>query len=162
MTQGAAGTFNVNLPLTGPRGVEDRRGAGSGAFRDYTIVLHFDRAVNGGTAAMTGVGSTGPVTFIGNDMIVPLTGVGDVQTVTLTASNVTSSGGGVLPTASVLIGFLIGDVNGDGVVNTDSIVVRANSGSAVTSANFRADLNADGFIDAGDATLVRARSGNGL
>jgi hypothetical protein len=143
--------------------VEDRRGAGSGALRNYTIVLHFDRAVNGGTAAMTGVGSTGAVTFSGNDMIVPLTGVGDVQTVTLTTSNVTTSAGGVLPTASVMIGFLIGDATGDGdVLTADASLVKINSGVPVTSANFRADLNGDGFVDAADATLVRTRSGNSI
>ncbi len=163
LTHGGAGTFGVNLPIGG-RGVEGRRGAGSGAARNYTIVLHFDRAVDGGTASLTGNGSVGTISFNGSDMFIPLTGVTDVQTVTVTAQNVTSPGGGsALGSASVQIGFLVGDVNGDGVVQAgDTINARSNSGQAVSGTNFRADVNADGFVNVADTSIVRGNAGNGL
>ena len=127
-------------------------------------MLHFDRAVDGGTASLTGNGSVGTVSFNGSDMIIPLTGVTDVQTVTVTAQNVTSPGGGsTLSSASVQIGFLVGDVTGNAVVQAgDTINVRSNSGQAVSGTNFRADVNTDGFVNGGDTLIVRASSGNGL
>ena len=64
---------------------------------------------------------------------------------------------------SVQIGFLIGDANGTGVVNSgDALVTRSRSGQNTSTNNFPADVNADGVINAGDAQIVRGRSGNAL
>ncbi|MEP6956798.1 MAG: dockerin type I domain-containing protein, partial [Chthoniobacterales bacterium] len=158
----ANGTFGLPLPLNG-RGIESRRGTGSGAARDYLVVLHFDRPVNGGSATVSGMATAGPVSFSGNDMIVPLTGVTNQQTVTVTANNVTTPDGGNLDALSVQIGFLIGDVNGDGFVSGgDTIVVRNNSGNATSATNFKSDVNLDGIVNGGDTLIVRGASGNSL
>jgi predicted outer membrane repeat protein len=163
LVHGGAGTFSVPLPLTGPSVVEPRLGGGTGAARNYTIVFRFDRPVSSGTAAVTGTASVSAVTFSGANMSVSLTGVTSPQTVTVTVANVATPQGGILSSASVQVGFLVGDVNGDRVVNIgDATVTRANSGAAVTTTNFRADVNIDGVINAADALIVRGRSGTGL
>ncbi|MEP6809767.1 MAG: dockerin type I domain-containing protein [Chthoniobacterales bacterium] len=159
MTHGAAGTFGINLPLGG-RGIEPRLGAGSGAARDYMIVVHFDRPVDGGSASLTGSGAVGSVSFSGSDMTIPLTGVTDQQTVTLTLNNVTSPGGGTLSSTGLQIGFLAGDVNGNGsVTSSDIAFVKSVSGTPVTGSTFQADVIVNGSINSSDVGFVKTRSG---
>jgi hypothetical protein len=58
---------------------------------------------------------------------------------------------------------LIGDVNGNGAVNTTDIgQVKAVSGEPVSFANFRADVNPNGSINATDIGQVKAQSGTML
>lgn len=158
LTHGNAGSFDAPMPLDGS-GIEPRSHSGN-----YTIVLHFDQPIQSGTAAVTaGTGSAGTVSFDGNDMIVQLSGVGNAQRLTLTATNVTAVGGGVLNSASLTVGFLIGDTNTDKF--TDAIDVsqtKSQSGNSVTNSNFREDVNVDGFIDAVDVSLVKSKSGTAL
>ncbi len=153
-----AGTFDTDLPLSGPRGVEDRNGSGN-----HTVVLTFDAPVMSGSASVSGAASAGAPTFSGNEMSVPLSGVADQQTVTVTATNVTGTNGGVLPTGAVDVGFLIGDTTNDGTVNSADIgQTKSQSGSPVTGANFRQDVTNDGTINSADIGLVKSRSGSGL
>ncbi len=155
---GHTGTFGVDLPLA-TRGIEPRVGAGG----NYTIVMHFDQPVNGGSATLTGIGSAGTATFSGSDMTIPLTGVADRQTVTLTVHNVTNPSGGSLSMASIDIGFLAGDVNGSGIVNASDVAsVKSNSGLPVTGANFRNDIVVNGSINAADVSKVKSQSGASL
>jgi hypothetical protein len=92
-------------------------------------------------------------------MTVPLTGITDSDLVTLQVTNVN----GLLPSASVTLGFLLGDVNGDRFVNGgDVIQVRAQAGATLDATNFRDDLNLDGFINGGDSALARREAGNSL
>ncbi|HMJ06167.1 MAG TPA: hypothetical protein VK474_07910 [Chthoniobacterales bacterium] len=159
MSHGGAGTFGVNLPQAG-RGIEPRLGAGSGAGRNYTVVVHFDQPVNGGSASLSGSGAVGSVSFSGNDMTIPLTNVTDQQTVTVTVNNVTTPGGGSLSAASMQIGFLAGDVDGSGAVNgTDVSIAKSASGAPVTAANFQSDVVVTGSINSSDVSLVKGHSG---
>jgi hypothetical protein len=84
-THGVAGTFDVNLPVTGQPGVECRAGGGN-----HTLVFTFNNNIASGSASVTtGVGSVaGSPIFSGKTMTVNLTGVADVQKITLTLSNV--------------------------------------------------------------------------
>ncbi len=155
LTHGGAGTFDVNMPLTGTPGVEDRLSS------TYNIVLTFTNGpITSGTATVSaGTGTAGSPTFSGNTMTVPLTGVGNAQTLTLTVNNVN----GLLPTASVNLSFLIGDTTADGTVNAGDIgQTKSQSGNAVTASNFREDVTVDGSINAGDIGLVKSESGTGL
>ena len=157
LTHGAAGTFDRTLS-TSSRVVEPRDGSGN-----FKIVFNFNEPVTSGTATTTG--SVGSVTtsFSGNSMIVSLTGVSDQQNVTVTANNVSGPGTGTLASASTEIGFLIGDVNGDAVVNAgDTVQVRNNSGVTLDNTNFQYDLNIDGMVNVGDTIVVRAKSGDCL
>ncbi len=164
MTHPGAGTFDVNLPLAGSPGIEDRNGSGN-----FTIVFHLNNTLVSGTAAVTGHnpggagGTVSSVSFSGSDMIVTLTGVTNAQKLTLTISNVNDTNGTTLVSASVVIGFLLGDTTADGTVNSGDIAqTKSESGNAVTSANFREDVTVDGAINSGDIGLVKAQSGTAL
>ncbi len=162
LTHGSAGPFAVSLPLAG-RGIEPRLGTGSGAGRDYKIVVHFDQPVNGGSASMTGNGSVGTVSFSGNDMTIPLVGVTDVQAVSVTLNNVTTPSGGMLSSASLQIRFLAGDSTQDGSVNSSDIgLVKSKSGLTTDGTNFLADVVVNGAINSSDVGVVKSKSGGFL
>jgi photosystem II stability/assembly factor-like uncharacterized protein len=155
----AAGTFDINLPLTGVPGLECRDGGGS-----YNFVYTFTTNVVSGNASVTsGTGTAGIPTFSGTTMTVPLTGVTDVQTLTITLTNVTDASSQVLPATSVSANMLIGDVNGDKTVNgTDVSLTRGQVGMPVTSANFREDVRISGAINSTDARAVQGAKGHTL
>ena len=161
MTHGnGAGTFDLSLSLSG-RTVEPR----SDNSGNFTIVFNFDQPVDSGTASVTapGGGSVGSVTFSGNSMIVGLNGVTDQQTITVTVNNVSGPGTATLPSASVQVGILDGDVTGDGFVNAgDTIRDRNFSGATLDNTNFQYDVNLDGLINVGDVAVVRSKSGDFL
>ena len=80
----------------------------------HTLVFSFNNPVLAGSASVTaGTGSvsvTNPPTFDGYDMIVNLEGVTDVQTITVSLTNVMDIEHQVLASASVSMGVLLGDV----------------------------------------------------
>ena len=157
-SHGTAGPFDVAMPLNGS-GVEPRNASGS-----HTIVLHFDRPVQSGSAAVTsGVGTVSSVSFSGNDMLVNLTGVANQQRLTITVTNLTGVEGGVLSSASLTIGFLIGDTTGNGAVNSSDISqTKSQSGVVVSASNARQDVTNNGSINSSDISLVKSRSGTAL
>jgi hypothetical protein len=71
--------------------------------------------------------------------------------------------GNSLSSASVDMGLLLGDVNGDRVVDQADIqAVKADKGQHTDSTNFRSDVSNDGFIGAADVQLVRQQQGTSL
>jgi hypothetical protein len=150
---GEAGTFDISLP-----GIECRTG-------DYSIVVTFSNNVVSGNAAVTGgVGTvSGPPIFSGNTMTINLTGVANIQTLTVTLSNVMDTFGQTLPDTGVTMRVLIGDTNGNGTVNAADVAqTKAQLGQTVTESNFRSDVNANGTVNAADVALVKQHSGDGL
>ena len=96
-------------------------------------------------------------------MTVNLTGVGNAQTIVLSLSNVTDEFSQVMADTPLSVSFLIGDTNGDGMVNAgDTTQTRSHSGQTTDATNFRSDVNSDGTINSGDQTTVRSRSGTFL
>ncbi|MDQ6655915.1 MAG: dockerin type I repeat-containing protein, partial [Verrucomicrobiota bacterium] len=159
-THTGAGNFDVSLPLSGTPGVESRSGGANG---NHTLIFAFANNVVSGTATvLSGTGSmAGNPTFSGNLMTVNVTGVSDAQTIAVKLSNVTDEFSQTLPDTNVSVSFLLGDTNGDGVVNVgDAIQTRNRSGQAVDNTNFRSDVNTDGFVNTGDSTVVRSHSGD--
>ena len=166
-THGGAGSFEVDLPLSGAPGLECRSGGGTG---DYTIVLTFlaSVAVSGnpqatvtagvGAIGSGGVSNGGVVVTSGNVVTIPLTNVANAQTIQVTLNNVNGASSVTIP-----MRVLIGDVNGNGAVNAADIsLTRTRSGQAAAPGNFRADVNADGSINATDVALVKAVAGTAL
>jgi hypothetical protein len=161
-THGAAGTFDVELPLTGSVGIECRSGGAGG---NHTFVFTFINNVVSGNATVTsGVGTvSGPPTFSGNTMTVNLTGVSDVQQITVTLSNVTDCFGSVLPDTPVTAAMLIGDTTANRTVNASDVAqVKGQAGVPVTTSNFREDVTVNGSINASDVGLVKANVGHSL
>ena len=157
---GAAGAFDVALPLTGGPGVEPRNGNGR-----HTLVFAFSADVVSGHAAITaGTGSIlGSPIFSGRTMTVDLTAVADVQKLTVMLSGVTTSTGQPVPDATVSVNMLVGDTTGDKAVKASDVTqTRAQVGIAVSSANFRQDVTADGSIVSTDVNQVRSRVGNSV
>jgi N-acetylneuraminic acid mutarotase len=157
---GGCGTFDVNMPLNCPTGVEDRSTGGN-----YTLVVTFDSAITAVTSASvtchnpgSGTGTAGAPTFSGSTVTVPLTGVSDGQALTVHIVGVTSASGTV--NVDVPFGVLVGDTNASRSVSAaDVSQTKAQSGNAVTAANFREDVNANCAISASDVSIVKARLG---
>jgi uncharacterized protein (DUF1800 family) len=155
--------FDIPLPLVGSSGIECRKTNGTAA-----IVLFFDQPINGGTAVATpGTGGAGAVSgtpnISGSVMTVNLSGVTDLQELILTLSNVTTAGGGNLPSATVKVRFLEGDTNGNAVISAaDTGQVKTQVGQPVTGFNFRCDINQNGSITAADNNLAKAKVGHSL
>jgi hypothetical protein len=157
---GAAETFDIPLPLAGTPAVECRSSGGA-----HTLVFTFTQDVVSGNASLTeGVGSvSGTPTFSGNTMTVNLSGISDVQRITVTVSGVADTFGQVLPPTAVSLNMLIGDTNGDRTVNAgDALQTRSRSGQGTDVTNFRNDVNSDGVVNSGDSLAVRNRSGASL
>ena len=156
---GGAGTFDVPLPLTGNVGVECRSG---GATNDYQMIINFATSVTVGDAAVTsGNGTVSSFSVSGSQVTVDLTGVTNVQRITLTLFNVND--GTHMGNVPVSMGVLVGDVNGStGVNSTDVALTKSQVGQTVTSSNFREDVNASGTITATDVTIVKSDVGHAL
>jgi hypothetical protein len=159
-THGSAGTFDINLPLSGTRGVECRSGAVAGI---HSVVFTFSENLTGVDSRVVTPCGTVSSSSIGpnpNQYTVNLTGVCNAQYITVTLTGVHGTAGGTTASASATMGVLLGDVNGDGfVLSGDYTDTRAHSGAPVNGTSFRYDINADGFILSGDYTTVRAQSG---
>ena len=152
-------TFDIDLPLVGNPAVECRSTGGN-----HTLVLFFSNDVTAGSVAVSsGTGTAGIPTFSANTMTVPLTGVADIQTVTVTLTDVTDQLAQVIPSIAVSMNVLAGDTTGDGAVNSADISqTKSRSGQAVSVSNFRSDVNVDNAINLADIGLAKSQSGQGL
>ena len=133
LTHGPAGTFDVNMPLTGVSGVECRSAT------TYNAVFTFDAPVTSGQVTVIGGTATvGAITFSGNSMTAQLTGVTTAEIVTLHTQNINGDG---QPHGDVPFGFLVADADASRVVDKpDQTLVQGQLNQPVTSANFREDL----------------------
>jgi hypothetical protein len=163
---GSAGTFDINLPLTGSPGIECRSGGATG---DHTIVFSFvNPLVSVGSASMSGTGmidmsNTGINPSNPHEYIVSLTGVANAQRITVTLAGVTDTAGGFTSSLPVTMGVLLGDTTGNGSVNSSDISqTQSQSGQTVGPDNFREDVTVNGLINSSDISLVQSKSGTAL
>jgi hypothetical protein len=161
---GSAGSFDINLPLIGPRGIECRRG---GVNLNYTIVFTFANALTsvGGASVSSGTGtiSSNAVGPDSHQYIVDLTGVTDAQVITVSLTNVSDSAGNSSSSVAASMAVLAGDTNADSSVNSADIAqTKSQSGQLVTASNFREDVNTDGNLNSADIALVKSKSGTAL
>jgi N-acetylneuraminic acid mutarotase len=159
-THGGAGTFDIPLPLNGNVGVECRS---SGGTNDYQMIINFATSVTVENASVTsGTGSVS--TFSGSGTLqitVNLTAVANVQIITVTLFNVND--GTHVGDVPVSMGVLVGDVNGNAVVNSSDVsLTKSQVGQPVSSSNFREDVNANGTISGTDVAQVKANVGSAL
>ena len=160
-THGSAGTFDINLPLTGDPGIECRTGGAAG---NYRIIVTFPSAVTCNNAQVTsGTGSVSnfSVNGSGTKVTVNLTGVANAQKITVTLLDVND--GNNTGDVAARMGVLLGDTTANGSVNSSDISqTKSKSGQSVTSANFRQDVTISGSINSSDISLVKSKSGTGL
>jgi lactonase family protein with 7-bladed beta-propeller/Kelch motif protein len=160
-THGAAGVFDINLPLTGPRGVECRNGSGAG-LSDHQIVIAFTVPVTFSSITVpSGTFSGGLLTVNANVVTITPNGVPNAQTLVFRFNDVTD--GVNTTTFDLPIGFLVGDTTNSGGVNgTDVSQVKLQSGQPISGSNFRNDITVSGSINGTDVSSVKLRSGTGL
>jgi hypothetical protein len=159
-THGAAGTFDINMPLTGTPGVECRNSGGN-----HILVFTFKSNLASGEVSVTSGGGniSGMPTMSGNVMTVNLTNVPNAQRTTLMLHNMKDVANQELPDTSVTVGFLVGDTTGNGSVNgSDVSQTKSQSGQAVSATNFRTDVNTNGSINGSDVSLVKSKTGTAL
>jgi Dockerin type I domain len=154
---GNAGSFDIDLPLTGKPGIECRVGNG-GTFLQ-TIAFTFSEAVTSISGITTTTcGSVNSTTISGSTVTVELGHVNcDDSDITVTVPGVIGASGSVDSSATMTL--RTGDVNADGVVNrTDLEEIRMNVGRGlVTEDNFRDDITVDGKVNHGDTTLEKSK-----
>ena len=160
---GTAGTFDLNLPLSGTRGVECRSGGANG---NHSVVFTFSdniTQVDGATVVPCGQVSSRTLGPNPNQYTVNLTNVCNAQYVTVALAGVHSSVGGVTPSASATMGVLLGDTTANGNVNSSDIAqTQSQSGQTVSASNFREDVTVNGTINSSDIATVQSQSGMGL
>ncbi|HYK51870.1 MAG TPA: autotransporter-associated beta strand repeat-containing protein [Terriglobales bacterium] len=158
--QGGAGAFDVDLPLTGTSGVECRSGDPNGG---YQIVVTFANDVTFSFAAVVlGAGSVAGASGSGtSEVTVNLTGVSNAQIISVGLFDLND---GTETTNLVIpMGILIGDVDGNRVVNASDVVrAKLQLGQPVTGSNFRTDVIPNGVINASDVFQVKFRLGTSL
>ena len=155
LTHGAAGTFDIAMPLTGVSGVEDRSSS------TYNAVFTFDGPVTSGeVTVLSGTATVGTISFSGNTMTAPLTGVTPAEVVTLRVQNINGDG---QPHGDVPFGFLTADISGNRIVDRpDQQQVQATRGQPVTGSNFRDDINVNGIVDRPDQQSVQTNRGHSI
>ena len=162
-THGAAGTFDVDLPLTGTPGIECRTG---GATNDYTMAVTFSASVtvNGSPQARVisgsatigtgGVSNGGTVTVSGSTVTIPLTLVTNAQTITVRLNSVNGTTNFDIPMTR-----LLADTNGTNTVSSADVAqTKSRIGQTLTqgSLNFRSDINLSGGVNSTDVTIVKS------
>ncbi len=159
---GAAGTFDIELSATGAAAVESRLPTNG----EYTLVYSFSADVSAvdGVTVQSGLANVasravGPNP---NQYTVRLTGVADLQHLVVQLDGVRGQAA-ALESAPARMDIVVGDVNSSRTVSASDIsMVKTQVGSAVTSANFRADVTGNGAISSSDLAAVKAHSGGGL
>jgi len=172
-THGGAGTFDVNLPLTGTPGIECRS---TGGTNDYTMVVTFtgnvtvtgspQAEVTSGTGCVGSGGvCSGNVSISANVVTVPLTNIANVQTINVRLNGVNNAAVAPAPATDITIpmSILVGDTNANATVNAaDVSQTKARLGQVVDATNFRSDVNANGSINAADTAIIKQNSGTSL
>jgi hypothetical protein len=156
---GNAGTFDVNLPLTGSPGVECRGGGPSGS---YQIVATVASTVTvSGASVVEGSGTIDSAAVNGSEITISLSGVTNGQTIVVRLDQVSDGTG--TDNIDIPMGMLLGDVTRNGVVNSSDIsTIKKLSGQTVGPLTFHEDVNANGVINSSDLAAVKAIAGTAL
>jgi hypothetical protein len=160
-THGAAGTFDINMPVSGASGIEPRLGSGTNS-GDHQLVVTFPIPVTVASAMVTsGQAAVASLVASGAEVTVNLTSVVNAQAIVVTLFSVNDGS----HTADIQIpaAFLAGDANQNGSVNSSDVgQVKTQTGQPVSTSNFRFDVNANGAINSSDVGLTKLSTGTGL
>ena len=161
---GAAGPFDILLPISGTPGIECRA---PDSTNGYQLIFTFARNITNPGQATKGSGNfTVGTATIGpdpNQVTVPLTDVANAQHVVVNLDGVHDASPAILFNMSARMDVLIGDTTGNGIVNSSDISqTQSQSGQPVTSFNFREDVTVNGLINSSDISTVQSKSGTAL
>jgi arylsulfate sulfotransferase len=162
-THGAAGTFDLPLPLSGKPGIECRSGGADG---QYQVVFTFPTSVTAAGATVipepgNHASVSGPPIARGSEVTVNLTDVSNAQTITVNLVGLTD--GVTSDTISVPMTVLVGDSATNGSVNASDISkIKTELAHSVTAANYRDDVTANGMINITDVALVESLTGTAI
>ena len=160
---GTAGTFSVNLPVTGNYGIEPRRGGTSG--KDFEVIATFPTPL----ASLVGASVSSRDNLAGVDQPVVTTSNGH-GVVTLSLHNVTNgqllrinlfgaNDGTNAADFAIPMGVLLGDMNGTRTVEGNDVsVVQAHTRQRLDSSNFLYDVNVNGAIEGNDVSMVQQQT----
>jgi hypothetical protein len=153
--------FKIPLPINGESGIEDRSGQPGGA---YTITMTFNENIASIGRVGTSCGKVASTSIDGATLTINLTKAScNASHITVTANDVKDSAGISLDDVCLTVGLLLGDVNGDGVVDSaDLDIVNSQIGQPTNSENFRSDINNDGTISSADVRIVTQYQGTYL
>jgi Dockerin type I domain len=126
------------------------------------MILNFMNPVSIGSASVvSGIGSVSGLSVNGSQVAVNLTGVTNVQRITVRLFNVND--GTHMGNVFLSMGVLIGDVNGNAIVNaSDVVITKSQLGQLITTSNFREDVSANGTINLEDVAQVKGNLGHAL
>lgn len=170
-THGAAGTFDIAMPLTGSSGVECRT---SGGTNDYSLIVTFSgnvtvtgspqAQVTSGTGCVGSGGvCSGNVSVSGAVVTVPLTNIANAQVINVRINGVNSAADAPAANVDIPMGILVGDTNANRTVNAADVAqTKGRLGQTVDGTNFRSDVNANGSINAADTAIIKQNSGTSL
>ena len=155
--------LDVPLNLTGESSVEDRSGQPGG---NYTVQLIFSQNVVSIGHASVSCGRVASTSIDGSVLTLNLTGVGancNASHTTVIVNDVKDDAGNNLGTTYVTMGMLLGDVDGNRVVDSNDLtVVRSQLGQPTNDTNLRSDVNNDGTISNADLQIVTRQIGTSL
>jgi hypothetical protein len=160
---GGAGSFDLNVPASNGLGVECRT-PGSG--NTHQIIFTFANPVTITDATATpGPNATGSVAgspiVNGNHVTVNLSNVSNPQRLTLKLLGV--SDGVIANDFLVTMGFLSGDVNANGAVESSDVsAVQGHTRQRVSNSTFIYDVNCNGSIESSDVSTVQANNSKHL
>ena len=148
---GTAGTFDIDLPLSGSVGEETRSGGIPSG--NHTIVVSFANSISA-VASATCAGNPATTSIAGTDVTVNCTGVPNAQRI---AINLLGVNDGInVGDVSIPMDVLLGDVNLTRRTDAGDVTqVRNRTVSIPDASTFRYDVNASGRTDAGDVTTTR-------
>jgi hypothetical protein len=115
------GGFGIDLPLSGPSGVEDRSTLPN---HRLVIAMTFNNAIASVGSASSDCGSVSDITINGNTVTVKAVGVPRVcngHVINVIANDIVDDQGNSLSSAAATVGLLLGDANGDRVVDGPTV-----------------------------------------
>lgn len=149
LSHGSTSEYDLPLPLTSNPGLECRNTEG-----DLQILFHFDKPVTYAKATIAeGKGLLSGIVYSGTSVAVTLKGVADAQRIALKLSDLNGTPG----YARLDFGVLLGDVNGNGIVDVSDAGLIRDRIEQPLSTTFRFDVNRNGSINAPDVSLVQSR-----
>lgn len=151
----------IVLPTSGDSGVEDRSGKPGG---NFTVEMTFTNNIISFARASSSCGRVASTSINGSTLTINLTGVScNASNITVTANDVKDDAGDNVATACVTMGLLLGDVDGNRVVDSNDLtIVRSQLGQPTNDTNLRSDVNNDGTINNADLQIVTRQIGTSL